>query len=85
VPGVTACQHPLGISDPRRIRGGAACSGGGTVHAGRVARAFLSGGLTIYAAIVSFTAATSCLSVNGFGRKLNLTSSGRFFSNASSA
>src|SRR6188768_1189878 len=37
------------------------------------------------AAIVSFTAATSCLSVNGLARKLNLTSSGRFFSNASSA
>ncbi len=38
------------------------------------------------AAIVSFTAATSCLSVNGLGRKWNLPwSSGKFFSNASSA
>ena len=35
--------------------------------------------------IVSFTAATSWLSVNGFGRKSNCCPSGRLFSNASSA
>lgn len=36
-------------------------------------------------AIVSFTAATSWLSVNGFGRKSNCWPSGRLFSKASSA
>lgn len=35
--------------------------------------------------IVSFTAATSWLSVNGFGRKSNCWPSGRLFSKASSA
>jgi hypothetical protein len=38
-----------------------------------------------YAASVSFTAATSCLSVNGFGRKAYWPCSGKFFWNASSA
>ena len=38
-----------------------------------------------YAASVSFTAATSCLSVKGFGRKAYWPCSGRFFWNASSA
>ena len=37
------------------------------------------------AASVSFTAATSCLSVNGFGRKANWPCSGRCFWKASSA
>src|SRR5437773_1593672 len=37
------------------------------------------------AAIVSLTAATSCLSVNGFARNANWPPTGRFFSNASSA
>src|SRR5271165_7556379 len=36
-------------------------------------------------AIVSFTAETSCLRVNGFGRKLNCLWSGRLLSKASSA
>ena len=35
--------------------------------------------------MVSFTAATSWLSVNGFGRKANCWFSGRLFSKASSA
>jgi hypothetical protein len=38
-----------------------------------------------YAAIVSFTAATSCFSVKGFGRNANWPCSGRFFWKASSA
>jgi hypothetical protein len=35
--------------------------------------------------MVSFTAATSCAKVNGFGRKANCSFSGRLFSKASSA
>lgn len=38
-----------------------------------------------YFVIVSFTASTSWLSVNGFGRKSNCWPSGRLFSKASSA
>jgi hypothetical protein len=35
--------------------------------------------------MVSFTAATSCAKVKGFGRKANCSFSGRLFSKASSA
>src|SRR5688572_5977359 len=58
----------------------------------RIARSILAlasgsqpGLLDRQAAIVSLTAATSCLSVNGFGRKANCPPAERFFSKASSA